>query len=153
MITKEKLIDKIEDIQDENWNKFIGSNECQLHTRLEIADLLVEILEEQGEKKFNEGYEECLQDGKIRNQLKGIDLNKLDKKIDDALDKETDESLTKWLTDKRKKQPKEIEEPHCDDCGASGDDLAYIEQYANGEEYKCKECEKIFIHLFPTPDN
>ena len=33
--------------------------------------------------------------------------------------------------------------PYCTDCG--NDDLAYIDQYANGEYWKCKECGKEFI--------
>lgn len=37
----------------------------------------------------------------------------------------------------------EKEKPYCTDCG--NDDLAYIDQYANGEYWKCKECGKQFI--------
>ena len=33
--------------------------------------------------------------------------------------------------------------PYCTDCG--NDDLAYIDQYANGEYWKCKECGNQFI--------
>lgn len=33
--------------------------------------------------------------------------------------------------------------PYCTDCG--NDKLAYIDQYANGEYWKCKECGKEFI--------
>lgn len=33
--------------------------------------------------------------------------------------------------------------PYCTDCGNA--DLAYIDQYANGEYWKCKECGKEFI--------
>jgi DNA-directed RNA polymerase subunit RPC12/RpoP len=29
-------------------------------------------------------------------------------------------------------------EPYCVECGS--DDLAYLEQYANGSEYKCRVC-------------
>ena len=35
-------------------------------------------------------------------------------------------------------------DPYCTDCG--GEDLAYIDQYANGEYWKCKDCGKQFIH-------
>jgi hypothetical protein len=33
--------------------------------------------------------------------------------------------------------------PYCTDCG--NDKLAYLDQYANGEYWKCKECGKEFI--------
>ena len=29
-------------------------------------------------------------------------------------------------------------EPYCRECGS--EDLAYLEQYANGSEYKCRVC-------------
>lgn len=32
----------------------------------------------------------------------------------------------------------EDQEPYCRECG--GDDLSYLEQYANGSEYKCRSC-------------
>lgn len=59
------------------------------------------------------------------NANKGIDLKKMGEKIDTALDDETDESLTKWFTDKRKDQPKVLaqeERKHyyylkCSSCG------------------------------------
>lgn len=34
--------------------------------------------------------------------------------------------------------------PYCGDCG--GTDLSYIDQYANGSEWRCKACGKQFIH-------
>lgn len=43
---KEQLIDKIEEIQDKNWNTFKGSNEYQLHTRVEVADYVETLLNE-----------------------------------------------------------------------------------------------------------
>lgn len=65
--------------------------------------------------RYNEGWSDacdrCYDEieklfNKEPNTNKGIDLKKFSQKIDDALDNETDESLTKWLTDKRKNQPK-----------------------------------------------
>lgn len=32
----------------------------------------------------------------------------------------------------------EEQEPYCRECGS--EDLAYVEQYANGREYKCRVC-------------
>ncbi len=34
--------------------------------------------------------------------------------------------------------------PYCKECGS--EDLSYIDQYANGEYWKCKDCGKQFIH-------
>jgi hypothetical protein len=34
--------------------------------------------------------------------------------------------------------------PYCTDCGS--EDLNYIDQYANGKYWECKECEKRFIY-------
>ncbi len=34
-------------------------------------------------------------------------------------------------------------EPYCVECGS--DDLAYLEQYANGSEYKCRVCGTVRI--------
>ncbi len=34
--------------------------------------------------------------------------------------------------------------PYCSDCGS--EDLAYLDQYANGEYWRCKECGKEFIY-------
>jgi len=36
------------------------------------------------------------------------------------------------------------EEIMCSDCGS--DNLAYIEQYANGCEYQCRDCDKVSIY-------
>lgn len=36
---RDELMDAIQEIQDRNYNKFKGSNEAELHTREEIADL------------------------------------------------------------------------------------------------------------------
>jgi len=47
----------------------------------------------------------------------GIDLDKLSDKIDKALDNETDESLTKWLTDQRNKPEEKKEE--CPECNGT----------------------------------
>lgn len=38
----------------------------------------------------------------------------------------------------------EDDTPYCSDCG--NEDLKYLGQYANGEEYECKECGKKFIY-------
>ncbi|MCG8734782.1 hypothetical protein [Tenacibaculum finnmarkense] len=38
---------------------------------------------------------------------------------------------------------KEDEVPYCTDCG--NEYLAYLDQYANGEHWECKECKKQFI--------
>jgi len=38
---------------------------------------------------------------------------------------------------------KEDEVPYCTDCG--NEDLAYLDQYANGEHWECKECKKQFM--------
>lgn len=35
----------------------------------------------------------------------------------------------------------EDQEPYCHECGS--EDLAYLEQYANGSEYKCRVCGKV----------
>jgi hypothetical protein len=37
----------------------------------------------------------------------------------------------------------EEKQPYCTDCGSN--DLNYLDQYANGEYYECKECGKQFI--------
>ncbi|WP_210499551.1 hypothetical protein [Vibrio crassostreae] len=37
------------------------------------------------------------------------------------------------------------DEPYCMECGAEYNDLAYITQYANGEEWRCRECGHQFI--------
>lgn len=34
-------------------------------------------------------------------------------------------------------------EPYCLECGS--EDLAYLEQYANGSEYKCRVCGTVRI--------
>lgn len=38
----------------------------------------------------------------------------------------------------------EENKPYCTDCG--NEDLEYIDQYANGDFWRCKECKKEFIH-------
>lgn len=38
----------------------------------------------------------------------------------------------------------EQDPPYCTDCG--NEDLEYIDQYANGDFWRCKECKKEFIH-------
>lgn len=38
----------------------------------------------------------------------------------------------------------ETDLPYCTDCGNKN--LIYIDQYANGEYWKCEVCEKCFIH-------
>ena len=43
-MTREEILDKIEDIQDKNYNKFKGSNEAELHIREDVADLIEEML-------------------------------------------------------------------------------------------------------------
>jgi NADH pyrophosphatase NudC (nudix superfamily) len=35
-------------------------------------------------------------------------------------------------------------DPYCAECG--NDDLLYLDQYANGAEYKCKKCNNVFIY-------
>lgn len=40
--------------------------------------------------------------------------------------------------------PYEEDTPYCGDCG--GTDLSYIDQYANGPEWRCKACGHQFIH-------
>lgn len=46
----------------------------------------------------------------------------------------------------------EEEEVYCNNCGENEiNKLAYLENYANGEEYKCKTCGEKF--LWSTGDN
>lgn len=40
----------------------------------------------------------------------------------------------------------------CPDCGEDND-IAYIEQYANGCEYQCKKCKRKFMYDQPTANN
>lgn len=35
----------------------------------------------------------------------------------------------------------EDQEPYCRECGS--EELAYLEQYASGSEYKCRACGKV----------
>lgn len=51
------------------------------------------------------------------------------------------------LTDNPVTQNQEDEEntPYCSGCGS--EDITYLDQYANGEEYKCNECGGNFIVL------
>jgi hypothetical protein len=39
-MNREELLDKIEEITDKNYKTFRGTNEAELHTREEIADLI-----------------------------------------------------------------------------------------------------------------
>lgn len=39
--------------------------------------------------------------------------------------------------------PREQEPPYCTDCG--GENPLYMDQYANGEQYKCRDCGKEFM--------
>ena len=91
-----------------------------------------------------------------------VDLKELGLRVDKALAKETKESLTAWLNERRGNAeastntlpidgvvcsalPEDSEtEPYCIDCG--NNDLAYIAQYANGNYWKCRECDKEFIY-------
>ena len=41
-MTKQKIMDKIEEITDSNYSKFKGTNEAELHSRFEIADWILE---------------------------------------------------------------------------------------------------------------
>lgn len=48
--------------------------------------------------------------------------------------------------------PMTPEEPHCSYCGEEKN-LAYLDQYANGEEWKCKECEQTFMFSPPPKED
>jgi len=71
---RDSLHDKIEEIQDHNWDFFTGSNEYQLHTREDILDLLdlernnidyyllIEVIKKYGPiKQTWKIHEECLE--------------------------------------------------------------------------------------------
>lgn len=45
---REEILDKIEAIQDKNYNEFNGSNEAELHIREDVADLIEEIMQAMG---------------------------------------------------------------------------------------------------------
>lgn len=45
--------------------------------------------------------------------------------------------------DQEAAQDEEEKEQYCTDCGNT--DLAYIDRYAYGEGWRCKECGKVFI--------
>jgi len=49
-----------------------------------------------------------------------LDLNKLEKKLDDSLEKETTESLTDWLIEKRKESEFHGIRCSCDNCSGNG---------------------------------
>jgi hypothetical protein len=44
------------------------------------------------------------------------------------------------------------EEPHCSYCGEEKN-LAYLDQYANGEHWKCKECDQTFMFSPPPKED
>ena len=48
------LLDKIEEIQHKNYNFFRGTNEAELHTREEIADLFFEIINSKKDAELSE---------------------------------------------------------------------------------------------------
>lgn len=41
-------------------------------------------------------------------------------------------------------------EPYCTDCGST--DLKYLDQYANGQHWECKDCGKTFMHQRKSED-
>lgn len=53
-MTREEILDKIEAIQERNYNEFKGSNEVELHIREDVADLIEEMLQASGELSRNE---------------------------------------------------------------------------------------------------
>lgn len=50
---RHEILDKLEDIQTANYNRFVGTNESELHTREEIADFIEELLLEASAGKNN----------------------------------------------------------------------------------------------------
>lgn len=125
-LTAEEIIDKIVSIAQNSTNDGFNENYAETEAK-KLTEILTQQENQQGQKEsyrqcwiwamqyyqsgsnpnFETWYENLNTPNKPEEESKGIDLNKFGEKIDDALDNETPESLTKWLTDKRKDHPKE----------------------------------------------
>ena len=94
---------KVEEVTEDSIKEWLDKQRVAYRSVIYIGDKLdskhIELLD-LIQKALNHFKQEAL----IPSKKKGVDLEKLSKKVDEVLESETPESLTKWLEEHRKSQ-------------------------------------------------